>query len=695
MRKLITCLSFTLAMLSMPAVAQFEFVEDLTPAGGEVEDFGLGSRVFENDLFVAWPHGFGEPDPAPTCGEVYHYTKNAEGRFELASVLQAPSCSPGDMFGAADMELDGDTLFISALSGLRGDGQGNPSDSRVWIFERDPSYNPDGVNAGWRPVTDLIGSNVGGNRAIGGSLDIEGDTLAVQSVTFETVFGFNFARADGIYIFQRNGDSWAEIDRITESTAFYGLDFELTADQLIVGAPEAQTFGGPGRVYVYDRVGDDFVLSQTLTTTDSESNFGYFVDVQDQTMAVGAVNLAQPGAVFLYERDGAGLWQPSGKLTPPTRANNDIYGVIGRFADDLLIVGAENGVRQTEPAAGKVYIYQRSGSDYELIQELVAPVSSNGSDVFGGGLTTNGTDLLVKAFGAPAGGFTAFYHFQREASAGPGEPTDPDPSFAVEPGHSGLFFNADRSGEGFMIDMLPDGRGLMFWFTYAEGQPLWLIAQGPVEGNLMRLDQVFAPRGARFGDAFDAGDVDLVEWGSLLFEFDDCDGGRVHYFSDQAGFGDGSIELSRLSNIAGIDCGETRETVVNGFSGGFFNPERGGEGLQIHITDLDGQHTPVVYWPTFDTQGNPLWLFGMGRTEGDSIVIDEMRRYSGAAFGELFDSSDVVGSDWGSVRIDFEGCDQLTIDYQSDDPAYGSGQIDMIRLYQLGLTTCSGTPSAR
>ncbi len=686
MKHLVT-LCTLLALLPLAVQAEFQFIEDLTPPGGEIEDFGLGAEIFGKELFVAWPHGFGNPDPAPACGEVHYYKKSLEGRFELQSVLQAPSCTPGDMFGASNMALDGDTLVIPAFSGLRGDGQGSPAASRLWVYQRDPDHAQGDINAGWRPVTELSGSNVDANRAIGGRVQIQGNLLAAQSHVMESAFGFRFARADGIYLFLRDGESWTEIEHLTEPTDFFGFDFELTADQLIVGAPEAQTFGGAGKVLVYDREGNAFSLRQTLSAG-PEHNFGYFLTVDGDHLAAGAVNLAQPGAVFLFERDAQGDWQPTGKLTPPSRANNDLYGVSGRFTDDLLIIGAENGLRQSGPAAGKVFVYRRSAGELTLIQELVAPVASDASDVFGGALLTNGTDLFVKAVGTPAGGFSAFYHFQREAPPAVEQP------FTISLGHSGLFFNAERAGEGFMIDTLPDGRGLMLWFTYDQGAPMWLLAIGPIEDNAMLLNEVFVTRGGRFGPLFDPAQYELINWGSMVLEFDDCDSGRAWYFSD-LGFGDGSFELNRLSNIAGLRCGETLNSVVNGFSGGFFNPDRAGEGLQVHITDLDGEWVPVVYWPTYDTDGHQLWLFGMGRTEGDSILIDELQRFDGASFGDLFNSGDVSGSRWGSARIDFDGCNDLVINYQADLPEFGSGSLGMTRLYLLGQTTCNGSPSQR
>ncbi len=692
-RLLVICL----ALVPFALKADFEFVENLTPSGGEIEDFGIGAEVFGNELFASWSHGIGAPAsaPAPACGELYHYEKNAHGRWELLGILQAPDCRPGDMFGATSIALENNLLAVPAFTGLRFDGQGNAADSAVYLFERDPDYNPGGVNAGWRPVATLKDSRSGSNRALGGGLRMNNGVLAVQSHVFESVFGINFARTDSIVLFAEIGGSWQEVGRAAESRDFFGLGFALSDDQLIVGAPEAQTFGGAGRVYVYDRQGAELEQVQVLSAG-SEANFGYSVDARDDWMAVGALNIGAPGAVFLYRRDADGDWQEAGKLTPPERSANDLYGVVARFSGDLLFVGAENGRRQSDPGAGAVFIYQQIGDGYELIQTLHAPVDSAQSDVFGGHVSSNGTDLLVKAMATPAGGQAALYHYQRAGGSTPVDPVEPadpaDPDFEVSPGHSGLFYNPERSGEGFMVDTLPDGRALMLWFTYDNGEPMWLTSMGELVGASIVLDQVFVTNGGQFGPAFDPADVNAIPWGSIVLDFEDCDQGMASYVSD-VGYGAGQFELVRLSNIAGLRCGETTDTVLNGFSGGFYSPARSGEGLQVHITDIGDVRTPVVYWPTYDDAGGQMWLFGMGRIEGDSIVIDDVRHFSGADFGPGFDQKSVIDERWGEVRIDYSGCDQLTIHYSTESSAYGDGQVEMERLYHLGQTECSGQPS--
>lgn len=685
---LIRLLIIILALAPIGLRAQFDFVEDLTPSGGEVEDFGIGMEVFGNEMFVSWPHGIGNPDPAPACGEVYHYEKNADGRWELLGIIQAPDCSAGDMFGATSIALEGDLLAVPAFTGMRFDGQGQAGDSAVYLFERDPGHNPGGINAGWRPVATLTDSGAGANRALGGLVRFNNGVLAVQSHVFESVYGFNFARTDSVVLFGEIDGQWQEIGRASESTDFFGLGYALSDDQLIVGAPEAQSFGGAGRVYVYDRQGGELELAQVLNAG-PESNFGYFVDVQEDWMAVSALGIAARGAVFLYRRDGDGDWQPAGKLTPPTRADNDLYGVVARFFGDLLIVGAENGRRQDHPAAGAVFVYQREGETHELIQTLHAPTESQHSDVFGTYVASNGSDLLVKAVATPAGGRAALYHFQRESEDTPPPSQTP---FEVSTGHSGLFFNPERSGEGFMIDTLPDGRALMLWFTYDNGQPMWLIAMGETVDASIVLDEVYVTDGGLFGPAFDPATINNTRWGSIVIDFDHCDQGTVSYSSD-IGQGAGQFQLVRLSSIAGLECGETEGTILNGFSGGFYNSERSGEGLQVHITDIGDTRTPVVYWPTYDHSGRQLWLFGIGSIAGERIIIDELRHFSGASFGPDFDSGSVIEQTWGGLQLDYHDCDKVTMSYSAENPDYGSGQIEMERLYYLGQTTCSGQAS--
>jgi len=119
-------------------------------------------------------------------------------------------------------------------------------------------------------------------------------------------------------------------------------------------------------------------------------------------------------------------------------------------------------------------------------------------------------------------------------------------------------------------------------------------------------------------------------------------------------------------------------------SGSWFDITHDGEGWLIEILDGD---VVVVYWFTYDADGNQMWLVGVGTIVGDTLTIDELLVTSGPGFGPGFDPDDVVGEVWGSLVIIFTGCDTATLDYVSV-LEFGSGSFSLIRLTALAGLSC-------
>ncbi len=125
----------------------------------------------------------------------------------------------------------------------------------------------------------------------------------------------------------------------------------------------------------------------------------------------------------------------------------------------------------------------------------------------------------------------------------------------IEGALSGSWFHPMRSGEGFMLEFIDDGRLVVSWYTYdAEGNQVWLFGDGPVDSNGVATANVVITDGARFGAAFDPDDVNRVPWGTLTFRFTDCDHGSVSYAPKVAGFENGTLQIERLTNLAGQTC---------------------------------------------------------------------------------------------------------------------------------------------
>ena len=62
------------------------------------------------------------------------------------------------------------------------------------------------------------------------------------------------------------------------------------------------------------------------------------------------------------------------------------------------------------------------------------------------------------------------------------------------------------------------------------------------------------PAGGRFIPNFDPGAITRPAWGTITVRFNDCNNGVVDYQST-AGFGNGSMRLVRITQIAGTACG--------------------------------------------------------------------------------------------------------------------------------------------
>ena len=270
--------------------------------------------------------------------------------------------------------------------------------------------------------------------------------------------------------------------------------------------------------------------------------------------------------------------------------------------------------------------------------------------------------------------------------------------FEVGAGVSGAWYDAARSGEGIIIQVLPNGRALAIWFTYpAAGEPgeqAWLIAQeGIIEGDSIRFSQVLRPVGGRFGAAFDPAQVQRQNWGTLDLRFSSCNATTVSW-SGPAGYGSGSRALTRLSTVDEVDCAGSRKLTASGAravgglrsrSGAWYVPERSGEGW---IVEELGDGRSLVYWFTFDPQGNQAWTIGTGVRDGTRLRIDDNRISRGTRFGSSFVAADVQLLPWGTLEIDFAQCASGSLSYTSTRDGYGNGSRQPVRLTRLAGAPC-------
>ena len=120
--------------------------------------------------------------------------------------------------------------------------------------------------------------------------------------------------------------------------------------------------------------------------------------------------------------------------------------------------------------------------------------------------------------------------------------------------YSGTWYDPEHDGEGFMVQILEDGRVFLNWYTYDDqGQQMWLTGVGQLSGNTVVVDELYVSAGGVFGPDFDPEAVEFTLWGSLIFIFDTCTSARVDYES-ALGFGTGSLNPIKLTIIEGLEC---------------------------------------------------------------------------------------------------------------------------------------------
>lgn len=120
---------------------------------------------------------------------------------------------------------------------------------------------------------------------------------------------------------------------------------------------------------------------------------------------------------------------------------------------------------------------------------------------------------------------------------------------------SGAWYVPERSGEGWLVEDLPGGQSLVYWFTYdPQGRQAWILGLGRREEQRIVIDDLRITRGTRFGTDFNAAAVERIPWGQLELRFNSCASAELSYASSLAEYGSASRNAQRLTTLAGAPC---------------------------------------------------------------------------------------------------------------------------------------------
>lgn len=139
--------------------------------------------------------------------------------------------------------------------------------------------------------------------------------------------------------------------------------------------------------------------------------------------------------------------------------------------------------------------------------------------------------------------------------------------------YSGAWYNPDQAGEGFIVEVLPNDRAVVYWFTHTpdgSGQQAWMVGVGriteyhpdiivdppppnPIEAHI-QIERLNQPQGGIYGPDFDSGAIEQVDWGSLEIRFRRDGDGHVVWNSNLEGYGTGDYPIERLARPMLAEC---------------------------------------------------------------------------------------------------------------------------------------------
>jgi len=387
------------------------------------------------------------------AGAVYVFAR--EGReWVQQAYLKASNTDPWDAFGLAlDISEDGSTLAISATgedsraNEINGDSNDNSGSSigAVYLFSRSDGIWSQEAYIKPRQLPQ-VGHMLGFGQAV--ALNASGSLLAVGSE-----WGVVNGTASGsVSIFEREENSWTEIQLLSASNAGYGdhfgdsVAFSDDGNVLVVGAPnedsktslvngnqEDNSAINSGAAYVFTRNESGWVQDSYLkaNNTSEERYFGGEVSVSGngKVIAVGVYrdngsgvdsphsnSLPWSGAVHVFEKIDS-VWSRVQYLKASNAGQADRFGtsVSLNFNGDTLAIGASSedgdaiGIaepqsRDYSPGSGAVYVFRKTNTHYDQISYIKAK-SAGQSFALGVSVDINkdGDTVVVGAPGDPSG----------------------------------------------------------------------------------------------------------------------------------------------------------------------------------------------------------------------------------------------------------------------------------------------------
>ena len=343
----------------------------------DVAPDALGTSVaFDGESIIS-----GAPSKDSARGAAYIFNQIAtNGQSKLIG---------GDFF--ANVNTGQRTVAISDNTALTGN-----LNFGTYLFER--------TGANWSFIRKLTATVTGGDTApfTNGGAAILGDVMVVGSPGSRVS---NVNGAGAVYIFNRVGGVWTDVQRLLPSDAAtdqcFGCAIAMTANTIVVGAENKNEGSNlrQGAVYVYVLNGSTWTFQQKLTASDgaAQDNFAQSVAIHGDTIVVGSPNddtgaILNHGSVYAFTRTGA-TWTQQPKFTAADNADSDRFGRSIGIDEQTFVAGAPGADIGQTFGAGAAYAFNRMGATFTEAQKFTSGEADG--FIFGESVAISGGNLII------------------------------------------------------------------------------------------------------------------------------------------------------------------------------------------------------------------------------------------------------------------------------------------------------------
>ncbi len=290
----------------------------------------------------------------------------------------------GDWYGY-NAAIDGDYAIVTRATGFK--EYNGTNNGAAFVFEE--------VGGNWVEAQKLIPSDIVGGEKFGISAALSGN-YALIAAFFDDDLG---TRSGSAYVFERIGNTWTEVQKLTASDPSikdnFGLVTEIKGNCALISADKKNN--QKGAVYVFERSSGIWTQVQKLTASDAETGeyFGgaFSLSKNCDTALINAWgDQDEAGAVYAFERiDGA--WEEVQKFAASDTVEGDQFGYLVSVDGDLAVAGA--GADDDLGAdSGSFYVFKRIDGTWTEITKVTASDGATG-DRFGEPVLSGHTTVVT------------------------------------------------------------------------------------------------------------------------------------------------------------------------------------------------------------------------------------------------------------------------------------------------------------